>query len=399
MKSPLRILLLSHVPDNRNGGASRIYHMLASRLRQRGHHVELRHQEDMGLPASQLGRKLAVRFALPRFVSRHGESSSPHDFDIIMSSNGMGAPLYRRLRRNRRRPALVNHLHGVGAYNYLANMAEHELGHWRASLAYRVVTGPFQVRWDNEGARAADMTIAQNLRDLSWARPLLPPGGDAICIPAAVYPDVAAAIDATPARESEPGRILWFGTWEARKGAAYVPGAFRLIRQRQPAARLALAGAGRPKNELLACFEPEDRNSVDDLGFLDATRQVEELRRASVFLFPSLSEGYGLALLEALRAGVAAVTTSTGFGGDHLTDGESARIVFPSTEHIARAVCDILGNDELRGRLERNGQALARRFTLDRMGEAYEEAFLGLRHSDSARGRTVPVSVTTEEIA
>lgn len=379
MSRSLRILLLSHAANDPNGGASRIYHMLADALAARGHRVDLHHLDDFGLPRLPAAERLARRFALPRYVSRFGARCDPGRYDVVMSSSGMAAPLFARLAARPGRPLLVNHLHGLSLYDHIANVIENELGHFRTTLGYRLVTGPFQVRWDLAGIRSADLNIVQNLRDLSWVRARAPAGSETRMIPASVHPEVLAASHAAPPPDARPpDRLLWFASWEARKGSWYLPDAFRAIRAGHPGTRLAIGGTGRSEADLRGRFHEEDRGSIDVLPRLTIAEQAARFGEASIFLFPSLSEGFGLALVEAMAFGLAAVTTDTAFGGDFLTDDRSARVIFPSSGHIARAVLGLIRSDADRCRIATAGQSIARGFTLDRMVDAYEAAFLDL---------------------
>ncbi len=338
---PLRVLLLSHVPDDPDGGASRVYHLLAAGLRERGHEVRLTHLEDVGLPRDPRVRLLARRTALPQLLSRAAAAWDPASYDVVMASSGTAYPLFRQLRRGGEgaghRPLLVNHVHGLVVHDHLAGLVEAQLGHHRAGPANRLVTGPFQVRWDRAGVAAADVTVVQNLRDLATVRD----GGaqDAVLVPPAVHPDLLEASRHAPDPASRrPGAVVWFGTWEARKGAFYVPAAFRLLRRAHPEATLTVGGTGLPAERVLADFDPQDRSSVTVLPRISVAAHAELLGASSIVLFPSLSEGFGLALPEAMAFGCAAVTTATAFGGDHLRDGVDARVVAPTSEHLGRAL-------------------------------------------------------------
>ena len=71
--------------------------------------------------------------------------------------------------------------------------------------------------------------------------------------------------------------------------------------------------------------------------------QVAEFQRHAIFLFPSLSEGFGLALLEAMALGLAAVTTLTGFGADFLRHRETGLIVSQgSARHLADGILEAI---------------------------------------------------------
>lgn len=371
----MRALLLSHSPDDENAGASRIYHMLAAGLRARGHEVDLFHLDAMGLPRQRWIARAAQRTLMPRYVSRFGARQVARGYDVVMASSGMAAPLFERLRDRPDRPLLVNHLHGLAVYDHVAAMTEATLGHYRATHAARLVTGPIQARWDDRGIRAADLTIVQNRRDLGEVRDRLNGDGAAAMIPAAIHPSLLArSATVTPSDRRTP-EIVWFAAWQPRKGCAYLPGAFRIVRAARPDARLVIGGTGRAPADLLQRFAEQDRAAIDVLPRISVEDQAALFDRAAIFVFPSLSEGFGLALAEAMAFGLAAVAGATGFAADFLTDGREARIVAPSAEHLGRALLALIDKPEDRARLAHRGRAVARRFTSERMTLAYESAF------------------------
>lgn len=385
----LRVLLLSHSPNNPNGGASRVFHLLAAGLEDLGHQVTLLHLEDMGVPANRVAALLSTRTLMPRILARAGRRQDAGTFDVVVSPSGIGYELYRDLAGTPAKPLLVNLIHGLAKYDHAAYMSESHVGHWPVSLQYRAVTGPLQVRWDDAGIRASDVTVVQNLRDLSDVRETLDDESRVALIEPAIHPELLAASSTVdtdaPLAERDPGALLWFGTWEARKGAHYVPAAFREISASHPDATLTLGGTGRSKSELLALFDPADRARVRVLGRISNEEQAAVFSASSIFLFPSLSEGFGLALAEAMCFGLAAVTTSTAFGGDHLTEGVDARIVPPTSTHIARAAIDLIGDPADRAALAARGRAIARTFTVERSAGAYAALFEERVRRTSAR--------------
>ncbi|MEO6339802.1 MAG: glycosyltransferase family 4 protein, partial [Caulobacteraceae bacterium] len=133
---------------------------------------------------------------------------------------------------------------------------------------------------------------------------------------------------------------------------------------------------GKSAAELLPAFAAEDRDAVTILPRITIEEQSALFNRASIILFPSLSEGFGLALAEGMCFGLAAVCGATGFGADFLSDGVDARVVFPSTHHIAAAVLQLAQSPATRAAMAEKGREVARGFTLDRMADAYEKAFL-----------------------
>ena len=369
----MRILMLSHSPNDPDGGASRIYHVLSEGLAARGHDVEVRHQEDYGLPAGKLPRLVVERAVLPQWISRAARAARPEDHDVVMASGGTMYPLFRRLRAaGGPRPLLVSHAHGMSVYDRIVNLGESRLGHFPASVAYRAVSAPFSDWWEYRGVAAADVTVVQNLRDLDQLRTR----GTIEHIAPAVHPELlAGSATITPLDERVPGQVLWFGTWESRKGAWYVPRAFRLLREAFPAARLVIGGTGRSHAELAAHFDPADRDALTVLPRVTRAEQMRLMNESQVFLFPSLSEGFGLALPEAMSFGLAAVTSPVGFAADHLTDGVDARVVPATGEHIGAALVQLVTDDDLRRRIASRGRDTARSFTPEQMVDGYDRLF------------------------
>ncbi|GAA4674667.1 glycosyltransferase family 4 protein [Frondihabitans cladoniiphilus] len=376
MTTGSRILLLSHAADNPNGGASRVFHLLAQGLEDLGHEVTLLHLEDMELPSNRVARLVAARTLMPVLLDRAGRKQDPSAFDVVLSPSGLGYRLYDALKTSDHRPLLVNLIHGLAKYDHAAYMTESQLGHWLVTVPYRLVTGPAQVRWDDLGIKASDVTVVQNLRDLSDVRDTLGGEDRVRLIPPAVHPELLdSSSDIVPPEDRAAAGILWFGTWEARKGAHHVPGAFREIRRSHPEATLTLGGTGKPEHEMREFFSPEDRSSVRVLPRISNAEQAAIFNESSIFLFPSLSEGFGLALAEAMCFGLAAVTTSTAFGGDYLTDQVDARVVPPTSAHLSRAVVDLVEDPAKRSALAARGRAIARTFTLERSAAAYSKMF------------------------
>jgi glycosyltransferase involved in cell wall biosynthesis len=370
----MRLLLVSHSRKDPDGGASRVYHLIEDGLRARGHEVKALHYGDLGV--SPLFERIVNRVLMPQAVSRRVGRESIADYDVIMSSSGMLYPYFRRLHGQRQRPLLVNHLHGLAYFDHQTTMMEVERGHMGVSRIYRNVTGPLPVYYDEMGSRNADLTIVQNGRDYDFVTEKC--WGPVDTIPLPLHPELlTASSSARLPINRDPGRLLWFGSWVERKGRHYLPAAFEQIAARHPEAILTIGGTGLSAEAIRSSFSPDLRERVQVLPRVSRAEQIQVFGEHSIFLFPSLSEGFGFALLEAMSLGLAAVTTQTGLTGDYLEDRRHAMIVPPSSAlHLARAVSLLIEDSELRLRVAVEGQAMARTFTVERTVSAYERAFL-----------------------
>ena len=105
-------------------------------------------------------------------------------------------------------------------------------------------------------------------------------------------------------------------------------------------------------------------------------------RAADAFAFPSVKEGFGLVVLEALAAGLPVVASDIPVFAEYLRDGESALLVPPNDPAaLAGALGRLAGDPALRRRLADGGRPLVDRFTwaasARRHMEIYAEAAVG----------------------
>jgi glycosyltransferase involved in cell wall biosynthesis len=133
-------------------------------------------------------------------------------------------------------------------------------------------------------------------------------------------------------------------------------------------------------------YEDELRAAAAELGLLEETRFLawipsEELeglyRIATCFVFPSLYEGFGLPVLEAMARGLPVACSDRGALAE--VAGNAALTFDPEQPHaIAAAIETLLVDPEERERLRRAGRENAARFTWDeaakRTLETYESA-------------------------
>ncbi len=132
--------------------------------------------------------------------------------------------------------------------------------------------------------------------------------------------------------------------------------------------RLTLVCAGRVVDEAMAArLRSSGRCMV--LGEVDAEARDSLYRQASVLVFPSLYEGFGFPVLEAMRFGLPVVTVPTSslpeVGGEAVLYAAAPDDLPGLAEQVARVVHD----SRLRARLARAGRERAARFTWRRCAE------------------------------
>ena len=172
----------------------------------------------------------------------------------------------------------------------------------------------------------------------------------------------------------QPGFILAVGTIEPRKNYPRLLAAYRRLRSKPGAVPIAgpraevpqLVIAGRPG---WAYGDTLDRiNSepgVRYLGHVDEPTLAALYENASVLALPSLYEGFGLPLLEAMARGVPAVIGTTG-ALPELAGGTALEVDPEDVEAIAGALETVLSDAALRKKLGEGGKKRAAAFTWDR---------------------------------
>jgi glycosyltransferase involved in cell wall biosynthesis len=147
-------------------------------------------------------------------------------------------------------------------------------------------------------------------------------------------------------------RLLWLAQWLPAKGTYYLVEAFSQLAADDPELRLACAGTGQPAATVLADFPEWLRDRVEVIPSLSREEVADQLRRADIFVFPSLYEAFGNVIVESMAAGLAIVSTPTGAGADLLKAEVNALVVpFADSGALVTAVRRLVSNSELRGRL------------------------------------------------
>lgn len=194
-------------------------------------------------------------------------------------------------------------------------------------------------------------------------------------------PDHALAGVSRPARSvpvmGTVGRI------ERRKGQLDLVRAFARLRRHYPDLRLEIVGPVAEEDYATAIRETVDALSLSDAVTL--TGQVDNphryVRGWTAYVSLSSDEGQGLAVLEAMAAGVPVVALAVAGVEDYLTDGQTGLAARTrGSSHVAGLVRRLLDNPALADRLRRRARAMVeRRFSWSHTIERIEDIYRQLR--------------------
>ncbi len=164
--------------------------------------------------------------------------------------------------------------------------------------------------------------------------------------------------------------VLYIGTIEPRKNLTRLVEAFAAIAANDAEIQLVIAGKRGWMTEGLfrrvAALGLGPR--VIFTGFVAEQDKPALLAACTVFVYPSLYEGFGLPALEALACGAPTITSNTSSLPEVV--GDAAVLVDPaSTQALTEAIARLLASPQLRDGLRRGGPKQAARFTWERTAE------------------------------
>ena len=167
-----------------------------------------------------------------------------------------------------------------------------------------------------------------------------------------------AYFDASPTRTERP-YVLYVGTIEPRKNLGALLDAWgSLAPELREEYKLMIAGpAGWKSEEILARIQSE----AHYLGYVPEAAMPSLFASATAFIYPSLYEGFGFPVAQAMAAGVPVITSNVSALPE--VTGDAAVLVDPlSVSEIATALTRVLESNSLRTDLAARGRRRAERY-------------------------------------
>lgn len=359
---PLRTL---HIDSEKLwGGGQRQVAGLCAHLRDWGHEVKL-----ICRPGSKL----------ESWATESGIESIPVEMKSTMS---LGSVLSLRAVIAREKPDIV-HLHASRAH--VLGSAGARLAGAKVVIATRRMDDPIKMIWPNTSAygdwTTALVAISGAVRDVmvncgvdSSKIRLISSGTDiARFEEAAADPDLRARLEIAPSMPI----VCAAATLAERKGIRYLIEAAALLKGKRTPVHLLIAGDGEQRAELDQLAR-DLGVAASFLGFYPDMPAV--LASIDVFVMPSLSEGLGVAVLEAMAAGKPVVASAVGGLKESVLDGATGfSIPSADSQALADAIGRLISNPALCAQFGSAGRARARaNYSLEYMARGNETLYYEL---------------------
>jgi glycosyltransferase involved in cell wall biosynthesis len=168
----------------------------------------------------------------------------------------------------------------------------------------------------------------------------------------------------------ETFRVSYVGQLSLQKGVMYLLEAWEKLRWTD--AELWLVG--RIESEIRALLKRYTLQRVRIFGYVPNVKPIYQ--QSDVFVFPSLHDGFGLVVLEAMACGLPVITTHNTAGPDIITEGESGFVVpIRDVDTLAERMERLRSDERLRREMGKAARARAEEFTWERYGDALAEAY------------------------
>lgn len=179
-------------------------------------------------------------------------------------------------------------------------------------------------------------------------------------------------------REETPPLVLFMARLHPIKGADIAIQSFLRASERFPNVRFVMAGPDEFGMTASLTKQIGSNQNIELCGPVTGTEKEKLLQQADIFVLPTESEGFSIALLEAMAYGCAILTTS-GAHFDAIESNGAGRIIPRTIDAFAKSLIELLSDLESTHEMGNNARQLVERdYMWDKIVDRYEELYLDL---------------------
>ena len=170
--------------------------------------------------------------------------------------------------------------------------------------------------------------------------------------------------------------IIHVGSFIKRKNQACLIKAFSIIEKKHNGSKLILIGEGPEKKN---CKQLTQDLGIDQkVSFIGNTKNIKDyLKKSSLFVMPSYSEGMSIAILESLAVGLPLIATNfSPFHKKITLNGKNGYLVNVNDEFdMAEKIDLILKDDELRYNMSEVSKEISKQYSVEKISKKWDEIF------------------------
>jgi len=171
--------------------------------------------------------------------------------------------------------------------------------------------------------------------------------------------------------------LVSVGRFVKRKGYTFLLKSLKILKDAGIAPRLILIGDG-PERENLEkeATELGITGSVMFTGDINDEKKFQFLEASDIYVLPSIHEGFGIVLLEAMYAGLPIAATNNGGQTDIVKEMKNGLLVPPKDpEALAKAIETLLNNNELRASIAKYNKEDVKNYNISGIANRYLDLY------------------------
>ena len=360
----MEILLTIHHYLDPNAGAAGVTLNLGKEYEKLGIKVSYYSFDNLPEKLPELIKSLLF----PEFVAIHIKKLVQHNtVDIVDASTG-DAWVWGKLwnRSNHGLPVLATQSHGLEHVGHVQTLAEAQRRKQHLSWKYPLYHGGFRL-WEVAcSMRCSDLVFMLNQHDADYAISHLNVDINRVNLIPNGIPEAFINLPFEPISESSNSilRIVQVGSYIARKGVQYSVPVLNTILTRYPEVEVSFLGTGCDAEKVYADFAPDVRDRVQVIPSYSHEHLPALLQGHHILLFPSLSEGFPLAIPEAMACGLAPVSSDIP-GPTEIVEHETNGLLIPvrDSQAIEHALEKLITNRSYLAQLCRSAYDTAQHYS------------------------------------
>lgn len=178
-------------------------------------------------------------------------------------------------------------------------------------------------------------------------------------------------------KERDTKTIIFVGRLREVKGVRYLIDAMKIIHAADPEVKLIIIGEGEERQLIeRRIIEYGLEHCITLTGAIPNEEVSTFLATSDIFLLPSLSEGFGIVIIEAMAAGLPIIASRVGGIPDLITDGKEGFLVEPKNpQQIAERVLYLINEEFLRKEISLKNRSIAEKYDWSLITQQLEEIY------------------------
>jgi glycosyltransferase involved in cell wall biosynthesis len=343
----MKILFTLHQSFDKELGAAGVTWRLGQEYSARGHQVEFLSFDDM--PSYLKGKLIGIIFPVFIAISIVRRTLN-NSVDVVVASSG-DAWLWGKFFKNifPGSPLLVTQSHGLEHMMHLQHLEDSRLGMLKLSWKYPLYNGSINLWKIAASLRASDVCFFLNKDDANYATSHLRVNPENVYVIPNGIPNYLLGIPFHNkfSNYSEKVSIVQIGSYIFRKGVDYSKVALSQILENHQNVELTFLGTCCEPANVLKDFEAHLHARIKVVPRYENREIFDLLKNHQIKLFPTLSEGFGLALLEAMACGLAPISSDVPGPRGIITNGHDGILVAARDSEAIKVALEKLISDKV----------------------------------------------------